>query len=162
MAAPSNSPVWPASRSPDQASTAKWRIRRRSRAGCSPAFSAWRARSRASSASAVARLNKQGRWAVGDNVYLQVSEWGTKAWIFRYERDGRARHMGLGPYSLLTLAEARARGREQRRLLLDGIDPLEAKRRAKRERLLTTIRHRTFEQVARDYIAAHEDNWRGD
>jgi integrase len=114
------------------------------------------------SAAAVAKLNKQGRWAVGDNVYLQVSEWGTKAWIFRYERDGRARHMGLGPYSLLTLAKARARGREQRRLLLDGVDPLEAKRAAKRQRLLATIRHRTFEQVARDYIAAHEDGWRGD
>jgi integrase len=39
---------------------------------------------------------------------------------------------------------------------------LEAKRAAKRERLLATIRHKTFEQVARDYIAAHEDSWRGD
>jgi Arm DNA-binding domain len=76
----------------------------------------------------VAKLNKPGRYAVGEGAYLQISQWGTKAWIFRYQRDGRQRHMGLGPASLITLAEARDKAREARRALLDGADPLTAKR----------------------------------
>ena len=78
---------------------------------------------------AVARLTKPGRYAVGDGAYLQVAAGGTKAWIFRYQRDGKARHMGLGPANLLTLAEAREKAREARKALLDGIDPLTARRK---------------------------------
>jgi hypothetical protein len=48
------------------------------------------------SAVAVAKLTKPGRYAVGNGAYLQISQWGTKAWVFRYTRDGRARHLGLG------------------------------------------------------------------
>jgi len=87
------------------------------------------------SAKEVAKLTKRGRYAVGHNVYLQISEWGTRSWIFRYRVGDTARHMGLGPYDLLTLAEARERGYQARRQLLDGIDPLTEKRTAKREKL---------------------------
>ena len=41
------------------------------------------------SAVSVAKLTKPGRYAVGDGAYLQISEWGTKAWVFRYQRDAR-------------------------------------------------------------------------
>ena len=47
------------------------------------------------SAVAVVKLTKPGRYAVGDGAYLQIAAGGTKAWIFRYQRDGKARHMGL-------------------------------------------------------------------
>ncbi len=60
---------------------------------------------------AVGKLKKPGRYAVGDGAYLQIATGGTKSWLFRYKRDGKARHMGLGPYSLLTLAEAREKAR---------------------------------------------------
>src|SRR5215203_4951920 len=77
---------------------------------------------------AVSKLTKPGRYAVGDGAYLQISEWGTRAWVFRYSRDGRGRHMGLGPHNLITLAEAREKAREARKALLNGKDPLTAKR----------------------------------
>ncbi len=80
----------------------------------------------------LAKLTERGRYAVGQNVYLQISEWGTRSWLFRYAVNGKPRTMGLGAYDLLTLAEARERGHAARRLLLDGIDPLEAKRRGRR------------------------------
>ncbi len=44
----------------------------------------------------VAKLNEPGRYADGNGLYLQVSEWRTKAWLFRFERGGRERQMGLG------------------------------------------------------------------
>ena len=112
------------------------------------------------SSATVAKLKKQGRYAVGDGVYLQISESNTRAWLLRYTLNGRARHMGLGPYSLITLAEARAKARDARRLLLDKIDPLEARRAAHRQRLLETARGKTFKDCAEAYIAAHEAGWR--
>jgi integrase len=108
------------------------------------------------------KLTKRGRYAAGPNLYLQISEWGTRAWIFRYRINGRSRHMGLGPADLLTLQEARDKAHEARRQLkLDGIDPLEAKRASYREALLASKRAMTFKAAALEYIAAHEDSWRG-
>jgi integrase len=110
----------------------------------------------------LAKLTKRGRYAVGNNVYLQISEWGTRSWLFRYRLDGRATHMGLGPYDLLTLAEARERGHQARRQLLNGVDPLKEKRAAKRQRALERVHAKSFRECAVAYIAAHEAGWRGD
>jgi integrase len=115
------------------------------------------------SAASVAKLTKPGRYAVGDGVYLQVSESNTKisrAWLLRFQLNGRARHMGLGPYELVTLAEARAKARDARRLLLDKVDPIEARRAQYRERLLETARGKPFRECAEAYIASHEAGWR--
>src|SRR5918998_4539050 len=96
------------------------------------------------SAVAVAKLTKPGRYAVGDGAYLQIAAGGTKSWIFRYQRDGKARHMGLGSYSLLTLAEAREKAREARRALLEGVSPLEAKAARLARARLDAVRGVTF------------------
>src|SRR5262249_40507192 len=110
----------------------------------------------------VERIKKPGRYAVGSGAYLQISGARGRSWIFRYERDGRAHHVGLGSCDYVTLAEARDRAHElRRRLILDGVDPLEAKRGVKRERLLTSARNKTFKECALSYIAAHESGWRG-
>jgi Arm DNA-binding domain len=79
------------------------------------------------SAAAVGRLKKRGRYAVGHGAYLQISEWGTRSWLFRYIRNGKARHVGMGSATYVTLAEAREKAFEYRRLLASGGDPLEAK-----------------------------------
>jgi integrase len=113
------------------------------------------------SAATVAKLTKPGRYAVGHGAYLQVSEWRTKAWIFRFTRDGKAHHIGLGSCDYVTLAKAREKAIEYRRLLADGIDPLEAKRSTKLARRLADTRSKTFKQAADEYIAAHEGSWRG-
>lgn len=105
---------------------------------------------------------KRGRIAVGHGAYLQISEFGTKSWVFRYIRDGKARHVGMGSADYVTLAEARQRAYEYRRLLAAGGDPLEQKRAVKRERFLAVHHAKTFKQVALDYIAQHEHAWRGD
>jgi hypothetical protein len=73
----------------------------------------------------VAAINKPGTWRVSRNLYVQVSDTGTKAWLLRYMLNGRAHGMGLGSLELVTLAEARDKALLCRKLLLDGIDPLE-------------------------------------
>jgi integrase len=110
-------------------------------------------------AAQVAALKAPGRYAVGDGAYLQISKWHTRAWIFRYERFGKAHHMGLGPYPLISLADARAKARNAKRMLLDGIDPLHAKRKARNDALLEIARTKTFKECAEAYIATHDSDW---
>src|SRR5215204_3564425 len=105
---------------------------------------------------ALAKLAKPGRYAVGDGAYLQIALGGTRAWVFRYQRDGKARHMGLGPYSLVTLAEAREKARAARRSLLDGHDPLESRAARRAQARLETAKGMTFQQCAERMIASHE------
>jgi integrase len=110
---------------------------------------------------AVRKLTKPGRYAVGHGAYLQISEWGTKAWVFRYIRNGKARHVGMGSAKYVKLAEAREQAFEYRRLLARGGDPLEQKRGTKREQRLAEARAKSFRDCALEFIAAHEDGWRG-
>jgi integrase len=115
------------------------------------------------SAREIDALSEPGRYACGHNLYLQISQpWKTRAWIFRYQRDGKARHMGLGSAEYITLSQAREKAFALRQqMILNDVDPLEAKRQQKRERTLTGAREKTFRQCALDYIVAHEDGWRG-
>jgi integrase len=108
----------------------------------------------------VARITKPGRYAVGFGAYLQVTGKRGRSWVFRYERDGRARHVGLGPVALVSLAEARAKALDYRKQLLDGGDPLAAKQQARHGRLLAAATARTFRQCAEGHISAHEAGWR--
>ena len=44
----------------------------------------------------VATTTRRGRHADGHGLYLQVSAFDTKAWIFRYTLNGKPHEMGLG------------------------------------------------------------------
>ena len=70
------------------------------------------------SAVKVLKLKEPGRYSDGLGLWLQVSRFGTKAWLFRYMRHGRARQMGLGALHTVSLAEARERARQARQTLL--------------------------------------------
>lgn len=80
------------------------------------------------SARAVATTAKPGRHADGGGLYLQVGKSGAKSWLFMFKRDGRQREMGLGSLADVTLAQAREKAAEARRLRAEGKDPLDEKR----------------------------------
>jgi len=105
---------------------------------------------------AAGKITKPGRYADGGGLYLVISRSGAKSWGFRYMRGGNAHELGLGPTHAFSLAEARERARKLRQQLADGIDPLAAKREARRE----AAPKMTFGQVADLYITAHEAGWR--
>jgi integrase len=115
------------------------------------------------SAKELTKLTKRGRYLAGPNLFLQVSQWGTRAWIFRYRFEGRPRHMGLGAAALLSLAEARDKAHELRRQLkIDGIDPLQAKKERAAAAKSARLRTVTFKEAAERYIAERSRGWRGD
>jgi integrase len=77
-----------------------------------------------------------GMHADGGGLYLQVTRTASgqlnKSWLYRYAVGGRERQMGLGSLSEVKLADARQEAAECRQLRMEGIDPLEARERARR------------------------------
>ena len=69
-----------------------------------------------------------GMHADGDGLYLQVTATGARSWILRYQVNKRRREMGLGAFPLFGLADARQRAQEAKRLIADGIDPIESRK----------------------------------
>jgi integrase len=112
------------------------------------------------SAKAVTHARKPGYYADGGGLYLQVSAGSTKSWIFRYALAGRAREMGLGPEHTVGLSEARQRAAANRLLLVDGIDPIEARNAKRAGDALNAARSITFAECAAAYIKAHRAGWR--
>ena len=101
-----------------------------------------------------------GYHADGGNLYLQVAPSGSKSWIFRYTQDGKTREMGLGSVATFSLAEARERAAENRKLLADGKDPMAVKRERDVVRRMAEANLITFDQAAAQYIEAHESGWK--
>ncbi len=108
----------------------------------------------------VSKTKKPGRYCDGGGLYLQVSRSHSKAWLFRYMLKGRSREMGLGPIDVVSLADAREKARRCRKLLLDGIDPIEARREAQLKAGAEKAKSMTFQQCADAYIAAHRASWK--
>jgi hypothetical protein len=111
----------------------------------------------------IAKLKtKRGRYKAGEvkGLCLQVTEAGVTSWLLRYELAGRERWMGLGPYPLFKLKEARERARAARKLIADGIDPLEAKRQARAAKALEAAKTVKFEKAAQEYYDATKSSWR--
>jgi Arm DNA-binding domain len=69
-------------------------------------------------AKTVATLKSKGRHAVGGAVglYLRI-EGVNRWWLLRIKVGGRRRDMGLGSYPEVSLAEARERAREKRKVI---------------------------------------------
>ena len=109
---------------------------------------------------AVTRAKERGTYGDGGGLYLQIARGGTKSWILRYKRDGKTRHLGLGPLTVVSLREARQRAVDARRLLLDGHDPIERKSALRNAEKLNAIGTMSFDACAAAYIEAHRAEWR--
>lgn len=89
--------------------------------------------------------------------YLYVSAAGGKLWHMNYMFDGKQRTLSIGPYPLISLADARAQRDEAKRKPLDGKDPGIAKRVEAAGRLMEV--RTTFEQIARERHELNKSRW---
>lgn len=67
--------------------------------------------------------------------------------------------MGLGSLLTISLAEARKRAENCRKLLLDGIDPLEERKARLAQRKIENAKTKTFRSCAEAFIKAHSASW---
>jgi integrase len=105
-----------------------------------------------------ATLSKPGRHADGGNLYLQIAPSGTRQWTFFFQFNGRQREMGLGSAEAgnVTLADAREKAVEARRLLAQGIDPIEARKGVLASARVAGVK---FGKFADDYVKSHKSGW---
>jgi integrase len=112
------------------------------------------------SALQVNKLSKPGLYGDGGCLALQITKAGVKSWLFRYMRDGKAYGMGLGPTHTVSLAEARVKALDARKLLVDGKNPLVVKQQKRLDAALERAKMMTFDQCAAAYIQAHKSGWK--
>lgn len=72
---------------------------------------------------------KPGKYSDGGNLYLIVTPQGTRKWVLRYTWRGKAKEMGLGSVGSVPLADARQKASDARKLVAQGINPIEARKR---------------------------------
>lgn len=110
----------------------------------------------------VESVKAKGYYADGGGLYLQVSAVLSKSWVFRFVLDKRAREMGLGPLTDVSLAEARAKAAECRKLLVDRKDPIEERNAVLALERLARAKNLTFDECAAAYIKANRAGWKSD
>jgi integrase len=110
-----------------------------------------------------------------EGLYLQITQGAqglNKSWIFRYTSPTRTqknnvgklarRELGLGSTRDRSLTEARIKVGDLRKLILEGVDPKEAKDEVKKLRILNASRKITFSDAATKYIEAKKHEWKNE
>ena len=74
----------------------------------------------------IATIWRRGSTHVGGvrGLVLNVTMYGSRSWLLRYQVGGRRRDLGLGSYPSVTLAQARDLARDARLKLARGVDPV--------------------------------------
>jgi len=108
------------------------------------------------SALQVSKLTKPGLYGDGGGLTLQITTTGAKSWLFRYMVAGQPFGMGLGPTHTVSLAEARQKALDARKQLIEGVNPLAARKQIQIEAALARARMMSFDQCAEAYILAHK------
>jgi integrase len=115
------------------------------------------------SAKWVAKLTQPGLHAVGgvSGLCLQVISPTSRSWVLRVTMpSGKRRSMGLGPYPLVGLADARESARTARLKMRDHVDPIEEAKAVKSALRATEAKQKTFRDAAEAYIETREKGWR--
>ena len=73
-------------------------------------------------------VKKETTFRADDTLYLCVKPTGRKSWVQRLLIDGNRRNIGLGPFPIVTIQEAREKALENRRMLFHGENPIAEKR----------------------------------
>lgn len=98
--------------------------------------------------------DKTYKMADGGGLYLEVSAKGSKYWRMKYRRpsDKKEDRLAFGVWPTVTLAQARAKRDEAKKLLVQGIDPKAEQKEAQAEKSGVY----TFETIAREWHASNK------
>ncbi len=93
----------------------------------------------------------------GLGLSLLVEPNGSKAWRFRYRFDGKPKMLSLGTYEHVSLADARQRRDESRRMVASGVNPSTLRKEQKAAKTLSATN--TFEAITREWYEHRYDRW---
>lgn len=90
-------------------------------------------------------------------MYLYVAPSGSKTWLLRYFKpNGKEGTLIIGKYPIVSLAVARTKRDEAKDLLLDNLDPMEEKQKAKIAAQRASL---LFETVALEWHVEMARRW---
>ncbi|CCW32657.1 integrase arm-type DNA-binding domain-containing protein [Xenorhabdus nematophila] len=97
---------------------------------------------------------KTYKLADGGGLYLEITSRGSKYWRMKYRRptDKKEDRLAFGVYPVVSLADARAKRDEAKKLIAQGADPKAEKKGAQAESKGAP----SFEQVAREWHASNK------
>lgn len=93
----------------------------------------------------------------GQGLSLLIEPNGSKSWRFRYRYAGKPKMISFGVYPTITLADARSRRDEARKLVAEGKNPSEVRKEQKRA--LQTESENAFEKIAREWHQLKSAKW---
>jgi len=115
------------------------------------------------SAAEVRTKTEPGHYSDGGGLYLQVSRFdSTKSWVFKFTLNGRTRGMGIGPIHTLSLAEARAKAADLRKVVAEGKDPIEERNAARLKAAIDAAKTITFNDAIDKYLAKKDGEFRNE
>ncbi|EBD2438057.1 DUF4102 domain-containing protein [Salmonella enterica] len=97
-------------------------------------------------------LDKEYKLTDGFGMFLRITPKGSKYWQMAYRFDGKQKIFSIGVYPTVSLADARQRRDEARRLLAQGIDPNTKKQAEVKELKAKRDKTRTFTVVAKAWF----------
>jgi integrase len=100
---------------------------------------------------------KAYKLADGAGLYLLIQPGGAKYWRLKYRILGREKVLALGVYPEVTLAQARAKRDDARKMIANGTDPVDMKRDQKRQDKLRAAN--SFEALAREWHDQQKGRW---
>ena len=114
------------------------------------------------SAKSVEAIKEVGYHNCAQGLYLQVSKQGTKSWLYRYTSPltKTRREMGLGSFNFVSLAQARQYAMDGKRLVINGKDPIEERKKEQIKVQLKQTHNLTFKEIAEACIAAKAPEWK--
>ncbi|MGA2495778.1 MAG: Arm DNA-binding domain-containing protein [Roseiarcus sp.] len=99
---------------------------------------------------------KAFKLADGGGLFLVIQPNGSKFWRLRYFFLGKERTLSIGPYPIVSLADARQKREQAKRQIIAGTDPSVQK---KLDRIAAeATSHNTFGVIAGEYIERLEAN----
>jgi len=102
-------------------------------------------------------LDKPLKLSDGHGLFLLINPDNKKYWRLAYRFNGKQKTLALGVYPAISLADARLKRDDARKLLANGIDPGETRKAAKSAKTAQEID--SFEVVAREWFANQSGIW---
>ncbi|HIH5778740.1 TPA: tyrosine-type recombinase/integrase [Citrobacter werkmanii] len=93
----------------------------------------------------------------GQGLSLLIEPNGSKSWRFRYRFAGKPKMISLGVYPTITLADARSRRDDARKLVAEGKNPSEVRKEQKIA--LQTESESAFEKIATEWHQMKSAKW---
>lgn len=101
--------------------------------------------------------DKPYKLADGGGLYLLVNPNGTKYWRLKYRVAGKEKLLAVGVYPNVTLADARVKREDAKRVLAAGGDPGQEKLEEKRAKVMAVTN--SFEKLAREWHEHKRPTW---